>query len=133
MHFNLVIASGFLLAITGGAVSTPVSEHAIEGELSTRATSGSQLYGCTARNFGGHCETTPKGQTGVCTPTTGMFRNNLISVKAVRYGAFLYQGDGCTGASIWVDTEGWGNIGDTMYKSWYTPTPCLPPRCSVTV
>ncbi|CAE6470005.1 unnamed protein product [Rhizoctonia solani] len=131
MHFNLLITSGLLLAATGFVMTAPAGDHAIEGDLSSRATSGSQLYGCTGRNFGGHCETTPNGQTGVCTATTGMFHDNLISVRAVRYGAYLYQGDGCTGPSIWVDTEGWGNIGATMYKSWYTPTPCLPPRCSV--
>ncbi|CAE6358588.1 unnamed protein product [Rhizoctonia solani] len=131
MRFNFATISGLLLATTDCVMTAPTGDHNVEGKLFSRATSGSQLYGCTARNFGGHCEYTPIGQTGVCTSTSGIFRNNLISVKAVRYGAYLYQGDGCTGSSIWVDTEGWGNIGDTMYKSWYTPIPCLPPRCNI--
>ena len=132
MRFNVAVVSGLVFALTSSAVAAPVDEHAVGSEkLAARAVGGSQLYGCTARNFGGHCENTPVGNTGVCTATTGMFRNNLISVRAVRYGAFLYEGENCTGASRWVDTEGWGNIGATMYRSWYTPTPCLPPRCSL--
>ncbi|CEL57764.1 hypothetical protein RSOLAG1IB_02508 [Rhizoctonia solani AG-1 IB] len=131
MRSYLTSISILLFAATG-CIAAPTESKAIE-DLSTRAVSGSQLYGCTARNFGGHCETTPNGETGVCIPTTGMFRNNLISVRAVRYGAYLYQGDNCSGPRIYVDTEGWGNIGDTMYKSYYTPTPCLPPRCSVAI
>ncbi|ELU41735.1 hypothetical protein AG1IA_04237 [Rhizoctonia solani AG-1 IA] len=126
-----------LLLTATSCMSTPTKGSIVGEGAYARAISGSQLYGCTRKNFGGHCETTIvdtcpiySGQTGVCTPTTGMFRNNLISVRAVRYGAYLYQGDNCSGPYIWVDTEGWGNIGDTMYRSYNTPTPCLPPRCS---
>ncbi|CAE6425400.1 unnamed protein product [Rhizoctonia solani] len=59
MRLDLTSISVLLLS-AAGCMATPAKGNVVGDDISTRAISGSQLYGCTGKNFGGHCETTPK-------------------------------------------------------------------------
>lgn len=81
------------------------------------------VYGCSGKNFGGHCETFNCPWQSCC-QLPPFFQESLVSVRSTgSYNFILFTTEGCNGhcndndnKGLLIDAEGYSNIGPAAFQ-----------------